>query len=157
MKILFRKLTITKTNEIIDGEVVVVEVKMKVIISAEVVAVESRISTARSTLWSYPLIDQVPNGNYCDKHLIDRGAVDWTKVVKQPLGNILKCISETRKMNVHLILKLEFRKVVQDKDKHGSILHAKVAELLGQERLKPLLERFPISESQTVCGGKLRL
>jgi hypothetical protein len=143
VKILSRKSTITKTNVNIDGEVVVVEVKTKVIISDEVVEVESRISTARSTLWSYPLIDQVPHGNYCDKHLIDRGAVDWTKVVKQPLGNILKCISEIRKMNIHLILKLEFRKVVQEEGKNGSSLHAKVAELLGQERLKPLLERFP--------------
>ena len=117
--------------------------KRKVVISSEVVVVESRISTAQSTLRFYSLVDMVPDGNYCDKHMIDRAAVAWTEVVKQPLGNVLKCISETRKMHNHLNLKNSWEKVVQANGSEFKLcLHAKVAEALGQERLKPLLERF---------------
>ena len=114
------------------------------VIASEDVVVESRISTAQSTLRVYSLVEMVPDGNYCDKHMIDRGAVAWTHVVKQPLGNILKCISETRKMHNHLNLKHNWEKVVKAIGKNGSelCLHAKVAEALGQERLEPLLERF---------------
>ena len=116
--------------------------KTKAVISEQLVEVGSRISTDRSTLCFYSLVELVPNGNYCDKHMIDRGAVHWTTGVKQPLGNLLKCVSETRKMHIHLILKHYWGKVVNAVGKNGSGLHAKVAELLGQERLKPLLERF---------------
>jgi hypothetical protein len=118
--------------------------KKKVIISDKVVDVESRISTAQSTLGLYSLVEMVPDGNYCDEHMIDRGAVAWTHDVKEPLGNILKCISETRKMHNHLNLKHHWGKAVQANDKNGSELrlHAKVAEALGPELLKPFLERF---------------
>jgi len=121
-------------------------INRKVVISSEDVMVESRISTAQSTLRVYSLVEMVPDGNYCDKHMIDRGAVAWTHVVKQPLGNILKCISETRKMHNHLNLKHNWEQVVKaiGKPENGSelCLHATVAEALGQERLEPLLERF---------------
>jgi hypothetical protein len=62
--------------------------KRKVVISSEDAVVESRISTAQSMLRVYSLVEMFPDRNYCDKHMIDRGAVAWTQVVKQPLGNI---------------------------------------------------------------------
>jgi hypothetical protein len=115
-----------------------------VIISGKVVDVESRISTAQSTLGLFLLVEMVPDGNNCDKHMIERCAVARTHYVKEPLGNILKCISEIRKLHNHLNLKHHWGKVVQANGKNGSdsCLHAKVAEALGPERLKPLLKRF---------------